>query len=187
MRFLNRIAWIGLLSLALGVGHSLMVEVQLRPEGADETTVYDLGAGADTEGGAPDDADLAETGSGEADGRVELGLDLTTEQALMLFDSGLADFIDARGVEQYEAGHIPFSWNLTAAMMDDGDPRVEEVLPFLDPSRPIVVYCGGGDCTDSHAMVIRLQGEGFTKLHVFTDGYPAWVADGREIETGGGM
>jgi len=211
MAFLNRIAWIALLSIALGAAHSMVVEVQTEAAGADATTEYDIPTPTG-EAPEPSEESPAETTGDEAaestdevvneqadeqasrpseqprtGGKVVLGFEITTEQALMLYDNGIADFVDARKPEHYEEGHIPFALNLSAEMMDAGDPRTEEVLPMLDPSRPIVIYCGGGDCTDSHAMAIRLEREGFTKLHIFTDGYPAWVADGREVETGGGL
>ena len=55
----------------------------------------------------------------------------------------------------------------------------------MDPSAPVMIYCQGGTCTDSIAVGQKLRELGFQRLHVFEDGYPAWVEAGYEIEEGG--
>jgi rhodanese-related sulfurtransferase len=52
------------------------------------------------------------------------------------------------------------------------------------PDDPIVIYCSGGDCRDSHLLASRLMLEGYGHLLIFRDGFPAWVAQGHPTEKG---
>ncbi len=49
-------------------------------------------------------------------------------------------------------------------------------LNFLDPAKPVVIYCGGGACDASHNVTALLQQLGFNQCHIMTDGYPGWNA-----------
>lgn len=111
-----------------------------------------------------------------------LDVHITLAQARALYESGEADFIDAREPFEYEPSHIPGAYNLTQADFAGG--KVPPVLEFLDPARPVVIYCGGGTCHASENVAILLQQAGFTSLHIMTDGFPAWTAADYETETG---
>jgi len=52
------------------------------------------------------------------------------------------------------------------------------------PEDPIVIYCSGGDCRDSHLLAAKLLEQGYFHLLIFREGYPAWVAQGHPIEKG---
>ncbi len=112
-------------------------------------------------------------------------------QAKAVYDSLEADFIDAREPAQFGPGHIPGAYNLTQA--DFTGRTTPEALEFLDRSRPVVIYCDGGDCHASENVAILLQQAGFSSIHIMTVGFPAWVEAGYEVEsrpeddaTGGG-
>lgn len=109
-----------------------------------------------------------------------LGLHITLAQAKTLFDQGVT-FIDARTDREYVLGTIPGSRHITPVSFSR--PETSEVLRFLDPNQPLVVFCGGGDCHDSENLVILLQQSGYTALHIMTDGFPAWQAAGYEVQT----
>ncbi|MEM8757053.1 MAG: rhodanese-like domain-containing protein [Planctomycetota bacterium] len=108
---------------------------------------------------------------------IELGV------ANTLFERGLADFVDARRPSEFEEGHILGAMNITPGMLATGTPAAIEA-GFLTEDRPIVVYCGGGDCDDSHVVVQRLQEMGFMRTHVFTGGFPEW--QNADLATGSG-
>lgn len=109
-----------------------------------------------------------------------LGLHITVAQAFELFGQG-TPFIDARVKAEFDAGRILGALHNTPA-----DGLKPDVMRLLDPSRPVVIYCGGGDCKDSENMVILLQGMGFSRPHIMTDGYPGWVSAGHPVEGAGG-
>jgi len=110
-----------------------------------------------------------------------LGLEISVPQALELFDKGVS-FVDARHLPEYEAGHVDGALLLSAESFLGGS--VPDALNYLDPQAQVVVYCGGGQCDASKNLVILLQQAGFTRAHIMTDGYPAWVAAGHPIATG---
>ena len=104
-----------------------------------------------------------------------------------LHNSG-ALFLDARRTSVYEAGHIagarPFSvWEsdiddkVNKLFSERSDPR--------DQDKPIVVYCSGGDCEDSHMLAQKLWGIQFNNVYVYKDGYPDWEKRGGATRTGG--
>jgi rhodanese-related sulfurtransferase len=96
-------------------------------------------------------------------------------------------FLDARRTSVFEQGHIagarPYSvWE------SDIDDKVKKLFDERgDPSQqalPIVIYCSGGDCEDSHMLAQKLWGIQFNNLYVYKDGFPDWQQHGEQIHTG---
>ncbi len=96
-------------------------------------------------------------------------------------------FLDARRTSVYEQGHIagarPFSvWE------SDIDDKVRKLFDERgDPAQqaqPIVIYCSGGECEDSHMLAQKLWGIQFNNVYVYKDGYPDWVAHRGAAHTG---
>jgi rhodanese-related sulfurtransferase len=96
-------------------------------------------------------------------------------------------FLDARRTSVYEQGHIagarPFSvWesdidDKTRKLFDErSDPDAQAL--------PIVVYCSGGDCEDSHMLAQKLWGIQFNNVYVYKDGFPDWQKRGGAVRTG---
>ncbi|HEY8184060.1 MAG TPA: rhodanese-like domain-containing protein [Thermoanaerobaculia bacterium] len=96
-------------------------------------------------------------------------------------------FLDARRTSVYEQGHItgarPFSvWEsdidekVNKLFTERSDPR--------DQNLPIVIYCSGGDCEDSHMLAQKLWGIQFNNVYVYKDGFPDWQKRGLPIHTG---
>jgi rhodanese-related sulfurtransferase len=96
-------------------------------------------------------------------------------------------FLDARRTSVYEQGHIagarPFSvWEgdidekVNKLFAERSDPR--------DQNLPIVIYCSGGDCEDSHMLAQKLWGIQFNNVYVYKDGFPDWQKRGGPIHTG---
>jgi rhodanese-related sulfurtransferase len=57
-----------------------------------------------------------------------------------------------------------------------------------DPAQqalPIVAYCSGGDCEDSHMLAQKLYGALFNNVYVYKDGYPDWQKHNAPVKTGG--
>jgi rhodanese-related sulfurtransferase len=96
-------------------------------------------------------------------------------------------FLDARRTSVYEQGHIagarPYSvWE------SDIDDKVQKLFAERsDPAAqnlPIVIYCSGGDCEDSHMLAQKLWGIQFNNVYVYKDGFPDWQQHGAPVHTG---
>lgn len=111
---------------------------------------------------------------------------ITTAQAYNHFINATADFIDARPAEEYVEGHIAGAFNLSLEMIPDSN-RVNDVFQWLDKSRPIVVYCRGGLCSEAKDIGRLLNDAGFTQILIYHDGFPAWKAADYLAETGPGL
>jgi rhodanese-related sulfurtransferase len=101
--------------------------------------------------------------------------------------SANALFLDARRTSIYEGGHIagarPFSvWE--SDIDDKVNKLFEERSDPASQAKPIVVYCSGGDCEDSHMLAQKLWGIQFNNVYVYKDGFPDWQKHGGAIHTG---
>ena len=108
---------------------------------------------------------------------------ISGDEAVALHRQGVP-FLDARRTSVYTAGHIPGArslpiWESTVdqgvkALFDEG----------VDVDAPLVVYCSGGDCEDSHMLSQKLHGYGFNNALVYADGFPDWEKRGLPVEKG---
>jgi rhodanese-related sulfurtransferase len=99
--------------------------------------------------------------------------------AKQIYDIGKTLFVDARSRENYEDGHIPGAVSLPVGQFD------ELINAFIDQhslDQPIVTYCSGRTCEDSHNLAQLLLDFGFNDVKVFIDGLPGWEAEGYPIE-----
>jgi len=113
-------------------------------------------------------------------------IEIAYDAVKQLHDKG-ALFLDARRTSVYEQGHIagarPFSvWE------SDIDQKVnklfEERSDPREQAQPIVVYCSGGECEDSHMLAQKLWGIQFNNVYVYKDGFPDWQKRGGAVHTG---
>jgi rhodanese-related sulfurtransferase len=119
------------------------------------------------------------TANAITDGVME---DLEIEDAKIarqIYDSGTALFVDARAREAYEDGHIPDAVSLPVGQFDE---YIDSFLSEHSPDRPIVAYCSGRTCEDSHKLAQLLLEFGFVNVRVFIDGFPGWETEGYPIE-----
>jgi rhodanese-related sulfurtransferase len=96
-------------------------------------------------------------------------------------------FLDARRTSVYEQGHIagarPYSvWesDIEDKVRKLFDERSDQSAQEL----PIVIYCSGGDCEDSHMLAQKLWGIQFNNVYVYKDGFPDWQQHGAPVHTG---
>lgn len=110
--------------------------------------------------------------------------EISNEEAWKAFQSN-TPFLDARRGSEFAEGHIAGAWS-TPVWESDLDDRLLSFKAARRPGSedPIVIYCSGGDCRDSHLLAEKLLGEGYFHLLIFRDGFPAWVAQGRPVEKG---
>jgi rhodanese-related sulfurtransferase len=99
--------------------------------------------------------------------------------ARQIYDTGKALFVDARAREAYEDGHIPGAVSLPVGQFDE---YIDSFFVENSPEGPIVTYCSGRTCEDSHKLAQLLLDIGFVDVRVFIDGFPGWEAKGYPIE-----
>jgi rhodanese-related sulfurtransferase len=97
-------------------------------------------------------------------------------------------FLDARRTSVFEAGHIAGARSFSV-WESDIDEKVNGLFSERsDPSdqnKPIVIYCSGGACEDSHMLAQKLWGIQFNNLYVYKDGFPDWQNRNGAVKTGG--
>jgi rhodanese-related sulfurtransferase len=97
-------------------------------------------------------------------------------------------FLDARRSSVFEEGHIAGARSFPV-WESDIDDRVNELFgERSDPEQqnlPIVIYCSGGACEDSHMLAQKLWGIQFNNVYVYKDGFPDWQKRGGAVRTGG--
>jgi rhodanese-related sulfurtransferase len=112
-------------------------------------------------------------------------VEISGDQAAWLHAQG-ALFLDARRTREYAAGHVPGARSFPVWESEIVRERVEALVSSgRDGTLPVVLYCSGGDCEDSHMLAQMLFGAGFENLLVYRDGLPDWVKRGGPVSTGG--
>lgn len=96
-----------------------------------------------------------------------------------IYDKGHVLFVDARSQNNYEQGHIPGAVSLPLGQFDE---MIESFLGKHALDQPMVTYCSGRTCEDSHHLARLLLEAGFTDVRVFIDGFPGWEAEGYPVE-----
>jgi rhodanese-related sulfurtransferase len=152
--------------------------VKMRPPGSGVKPLQAPAVPAQT-GQAPETDILARFPPHEKVAYVEIGGD----DVAALHRAG-ALFLDARRTSVYEQGHIPGASTFSVWEADIDD-KVKQLLDEgRDQKQPIVVYCSGGDCEDSHMLAQKLWGIFFNNVLVYKDGFPDWQKRGYEIRMG---
>jgi rhodanese-related sulfurtransferase len=108
-------------------------------------------------------------------------LEISPEQAKVLFDRG-ALFADARRTEVFREGHVRGARSFSVWEADLDGKLLALSQEGRDLTQPIVAYCSGGDCEDSHQLAERLWSIGFNNVLVYRDGFPDWEKRGWPIE-----
>ena len=106
------------------------------------------------------------------------------QEAWEAFQSG-APFLDARRSSEFAEGHVAGAW-CVPVWESDVDDRLISFKAARRPGSedPIVIYCSGGDCRDSHLLAAKLLNDGYFNLLIYRDGFPDWVAQGHPVEKG---
>jgi rhodanese-related sulfurtransferase len=96
-------------------------------------------------------------------------------------------FLDARRTNVYREGHVAGARSFPVWESEVVDQRIETLLgEGPDTDAPVVIYCSGGECEDSHMLAQKLFGAGFNNLLVYKDGWPDWQRRGGKAEKGAG-
>jgi rhodanese-related sulfurtransferase len=99
--------------------------------------------------------------------------------AKTLYDSGHVLFVDARSRENFENGHIKGAFSLPVGEFDE---LIDSFFDRYALDKPIITYCSGRTCEDSHRLAQLLISRGYLNTSVMIDGFPGWEAAGYPIE-----
>ncbi len=93
-------------------------------------------------------------------------------------------FLDARRSSVYADGHIAGARSVPV-WESDIDDRVRKLFEEgLDQRAPVVAYCSGGNCEDSHMLAEKLYKVGFDNVLIYKDGFPDWQKRGLPVSKG---
>jgi rhodanese-related sulfurtransferase len=94
------------------------------------------------------------------------------EEAWMLYNSGKALFVDARGVNEFDEKHIKGAISIPA-----GDTE-KQIAANKDKigDKILVTYCHGAGCHLSDKTANALFDKGYKKVAIFFGGWPKWDA-----------
>ena len=86
-----------------------------------------------------------------------------------------AMLIDSRPTaRKFDLGHIQTAVNIPDSAFDKLAPTL---LP-ADKAMLLVFYCDGPECMLSHNSAFKAEKLGYTKIRVYAEGYPDWLAKG---------
>ncbi len=105
---------------------------------------------------------------------------IALSEAKALYNEKKAVFMDARGKDLFDQGHIKGAKNLPWHEVDD---HFLEVTKGLDRETPIIVYCDGESCSLSHDLALFLKTMGFTRVKVLVNGWTVWQENQLPIQS----
>jgi len=113
---------------------------------------------------------------------VEVGLKVVElSQARRIVATGDWVILDARPVDDFEAGHIPGALSMPAKAPGE---RFAELQVLLVPAQPAMVYCSGSACDQGLRLGEFLQAQGLEEVALFEGGMEVWDEAGLEVEAG---
>jgi len=110
-------------------------------------------------------------------------VEISGEDAAFLHRQGVL-FLDARRTKDYELGHVRGARAFSVWESDVDEKTLALLGEGRDAKQPVVLYCSGGECEDSHMLAQKLFGAGFNNLLVYRGGFPDWVSRGGAVSRG---
>lgn len=191
----RKLAWVGSYPRALEVGPPSAPPAR-EPAGASSAPADPIGGPAAPAAAAPSNAPAptvpaaGSTATAAVDsGKVfaphpdKAAVEVSPDDVLLLFGRK-ALFLDARRSSVYAEGHIAGARSMPV-WESDVDARVKALYEEgLDQQAPVVIYCSGGNCEDSHMLAEKLYMVGFDNLLIYKDGFPDWEKRGQPVSKG---
>jgi rhodanese-related sulfurtransferase len=110
---------------------------------------------------------------------IERG-EISLADAITLFQSGQAVFVDAREAEEYALGHIEGALALDPLSFGQDFPALRERMEGMT----VVTYCDGEHCELSHELAEQLKSMGLQDVRVLKNGWSLWRDQGLPTATG---
>lgn len=99
--------------------------------------------------------------------------------AKKIYDIGETLFVDARSATSYAEGHIK---GAVSFPVGEFDMQIDAFLNRFPADQPIITYCSGRTCEDSHQLAQMLVDFDYEQVLVMIDGFPGWEAGGYPVE-----
>ena len=100
---------------------------------------------------------------------------ITLADAIKLFKSGQATFVDVRSIASFADGHIKGALSIPQSRLQDG-------LAQLPPKKMIVTYCACPHEESAALAVLYFNRHGLTNTAALVGGWKAWQAAGQPVE-----
>jgi len=110
---------------------------------------------------------------------IERG-EISLADAILLFQSGQAVFVDAREAEEFALGHIEGALSIDPLSFGQDFPALRERMEGMT----IVTYCDGELCELSHELAEQLKSMGLQDVLVLKNGWTLWRDQGLPTATG---
>jgi rhodanese-related sulfurtransferase len=178
----RKLAWVGNYPRALEVGPAAPEAAALpaASKPAPAAQAAEAPSTPSTGSVAPVDPDLARAFPPHPD---KAAIEIAPADALHLYRKKML-FLDARRSSVYADGHIAGARSFPV-WESDIDDRVKKLFEEgLDQRAPVVAYCSGGNCEDSHMLAEKLYGVGFDNVLIYKDGFPDWQKQGLPVSKG---
>ena len=107
--------------------------------------------------------------------------EISLADAVLLFESGKAVFVDAREAGEYEHGHIEGALSLDPLSFGQSFPALRELL---EGATTVVTYCDGEYCELSRELAEQLESMGLQDVRVLKNGWTLWRDQGLPTATG---
>ncbi len=100
--------------------------------------------------------------------------EILAKEAYKDYQDGGVWFIDVRRTKAFKEGHVEGAIHISLheALYDQ---QFSEFLEEHGQEEPLIIYCNGGSCEDSHTVANKFQAAGFENVRVMKDGYPGWL------------
>ncbi len=108
-------------------------------------------------------------------------LEISLSEAENLFNKGLATFVDARSVTEYNEGYIKGAKSLPYKEVDW---RFIEVMEGVSEESAVITYCDGETCELSMELAVFLRNTGYKNVRVLSNGWTVWRQKGLPVEAG---
>ncbi len=108
---------------------------------------------------------------------IEGAATVDATKAKQLFDSGVL-FVDVRKDKDWSAGRVPDAVHIELKKIFSEATLGKEV----GKDEPLVIYCNGASCMRSSKATAQAVSWGYSKIHYFRGGFPAWKTAGYPVE-----
>jgi len=100
-----------------------------------------------------------------------------------MIGDGKTVLVDVRRADIYREGHIPGALSFP---LHDFDAVISQFTGTIAKTAPILVYCSGVTCTDSHEFAARIIRMGYSQVTVYGGGFTEWSEMEFEVATDAG-
>lgn len=109
---------------------------------------------------------------------------VTREQVWAACNDFYTVIVDARAAEKYKNSRIPRAKSLPAYEKDKPETQQHMFEWIAETDQPVIVYCGGADCSDSKEIFDLLKRNHFTNVKIYMGGFQDWTEHNMPMEEG---